>query len=412
MKIAIIGGGITGLVAAYELAKGSHKVTLFEKEKTLGGLAAGFREKRWSWHLEGAYHHLFTSDSAIIGLIHELGLSKNLIERQPVTATLWKNRIYRLDSPLSLLSFPGMPILDRIRTGLFLAGLKINPYWQPLELVTAKDLAIAIGGKRAWKAIWEPLMKGKFGRYADTVAASWFWARIKKRTACLLYLSGGFHGLIEKLEKRIVAHHGSILKNIRISSIKEVLGFERILLTIPTPIAHKLVPNLSLGIGHLALTIPHLHAQTLIVETKEPILEDVYWLNVTDRSFPFLSVVAHTNFMDKKHYGGSHITYFGNYLPPGHPFLALSAQQLFKQFEPYIEKLNPRFNLKFDIINLKLFVGPYAQPVHKLRYSRIAPKLETSLPNVYLANLDNIYPWDRGTNYAVELGRRAALTMT
>lgn len=161
------------------------------------------------------------------------------------------------------------------------------------------------------------------------------------------------------------------------------------------------------------LSIPHLHAQVLVLETKEPILKDVYWLNITDRSFPFLAVVAHTNFMDKKHYGNRHLTYVGNYLPDNHPYLSMTKQQLLKKFLPYLKRLSlnpasPAGGSKLKTLNSYLFTAPFAQPVHQLYYSKRAPKIVTGIPNVYLANMDSIYPWDRGTNYAVELGQKAA----
>ena len=430
MKIAIIGGGFTGLTAAYELVKEGHQVTVFEKEKTLGGLANGFKEPHWDWHLEIAYHHLFTNDTAIINLINELGLADKLLMKRPITATLWNGVSYPLDSPLHLLRFPGMPLVDRLRTGALLAILKINPFWRPLESITAKHLFLALGGRRAWEAIWEPLMVGKFGEYSNSVAASWLWARIKKRTQKLYYIEGGFHTLVAALELTIREHGGTIHTGVEIPRIelrsknqelekntsdihtsKFIIHnskFDFVLLTVPTPIATRLLSDWKLEIGNWKLNIPHLHAQMLILETTEPILKDVYWLNITDRSFPFLAVVAHTNMIDSKHYGGHHLTYIGNYLPSGHPYLKMNEKQLFALFLPYIKKISPGFKQQFNNLTIKQFIGLYAQPVHQINYSQKAPKFITQIPGVFLANMDSIYPWDRGTNYAVELGQRAA----
>lgn len=407
MKIAIIGGGITGLTAGYTLAKQGHRVTIFEKEKTLGGLAGGFKKKGWQWHLESAYHHLFTNDDAILSLMKELGLEDKLILKRPVTANYYKGKMYQFDSPIHLLRSPVLSPAAKLRTAALVALLKINPFWQPLESITAAKLIQTIGGNEAWHKLWEPLLTAKFGGYAGGVAASWFWARIKKRTPKLYYIEGGFQTLVSALEQAIKQHGGRIRTSTAIRTITHKKSnnksfsdttVDAILLTIPTPIATRLFSDWKLN-------IPHLHAQTLILETKEPILKDVYWLNITDRSFPFLAVVAHTNMIDKKHYGNRHITYFGNYLPDGHPFLSMTKDQLLKKFLPYIRRLNPKFHWS-NWSNL--FIGHYAQPVHQLRYSQRAPKLETQIPNVYLANLDSIYPWDRGTNYAVELGIRVA----
>jgi protoporphyrinogen oxidase len=481
MNIAIIGGGITGLTAAYELSKNGHTVTVYEKEETLGGLASGFRPAStrgestrggpaspaggWDWSLEKSYHHFFTNDKACIGLVKELGLSGKLITKRPVTANLLptsflsssgltrgsvrtsraktdsrfrgndNNKIAQLDSPLHLLQFPGLSMTDKLRTGALVAFCKIYPFWQTLEGITAKQFFTNIGGKKAWEIIWEPLMTGKFSHYDNTIAASWLWARVRKRTSSLCYIEGGFATLVDALEQAITKNGGIINTKTAIDTIKYESGimnqeswkkrnhnshlpagtalftihnstFDKVLLTIPTSLTADLIHDSQFIIHNSALSIPHLHAQTLVLETDKPILKNVYWLSITDRSFPFLAVVAQTNFMDKKHYNGRHITYIGNYLPDNHPYLSMTKEQLLKLFLPFIKHIN--HDSKFIIHNSFLFTAPFAQPVHQLHYSKRAPPFETAIQNVYLANMDSIYPWDRGTNYAVELGRKAA----
>lgn len=422
MDIAVIGGGFTGLTAAYRLAKQGHRVSVFEKEPFLGGLAYGFTADHWDWHLEGAYHHLFTNDTDIIGLIRELGLSDKLIVKRPVTASLWSGRMEQLDSPLSLLAFPGLPVADKIRTAFLLALLKLTPFWRPLESMKAEQLLTAIGGKRAFETIWKPLLYGKFGRHAPKVSAAWFWARIKKRTPKLCYIENGFHTVITALSQAIIRldgriHTGTAVEKIEHSGRTYTVRYgktgtfkaDRVLLTIPTPFAVRLLAMLApqATAPYAALQkVPHLFAQTLIVETDRPILDRVYWLNVTDMSYPFLAAVAHTNFMDPNHYGGHHLTYFGNYLSPGHPYLSKTKEQLYRAFLPAIKRLSK--TRAFSVKHTYMFVGPYAQSVHEMHYSKAIPPIATPVPGVYMANMDYIVPWDRGTNYAVELGNRAA----
>lgn len=396
MKIAIIGGGFTGLAAAYELGKRGHRVTLFEAGKTLGGLAYGFKKPNWDWYLEYAYHHWFTNDWAIRHLLDALGLTDKLIIQRPITASLYRGKPYQLDSPMHLLLFPGLSVVDKVRTAALLGFLKVNPFWKFLEHFTAKRM-LALGGSRAYKTLWEPLLYGKFGELAPTISAAWFWARIKKRTPQLMYLEGGFHTLVVALASAVKNHGGTIYTGKPLTAIPS--GFDRILLTVPSPVAKKLIPQLQTP------SVPHLHAQTLILETDKPILKNIYWLNVTDHTFPFLSVVAHTNFMDRSHYGGHHLTYFGNYLPQNHTYLSLNKEDLIKTFMPYIKRLS---NNNFKILNSFSFIGPFAQPVHQLHYSQKIPSIKTPVPNIYLANMDYVVPWDRGTNYAVALGQKAA----
>jgi len=414
MRIAIIGGGLAGLTAALELTKHGEKVTVFEKDVTLGGLANGFSSGSWGWKLEKTYHHFFTNDHAIIRLAKKLGLKRDIMILSPTTSVYWNKKQHPFDTPLNILKFPGLPFAGRVRTGATAALMKLNPFWKPLEHVTAKKLFQIINGKTAWQRIWEPLLDAKFGPYADKVAASWLWARLYKRTPRLGYFVGGFPHFVEVLADAIQKKGGTILTHTDISQIKKtkteflVNGqrFDAILFTVPSPIAAK-IGGFDTAYTKKLFAIPHLWAQTLILETKKPILEKTYWLNVNDRSFPFLAVVSHTNMIDKKHYGDRHITYIGNYLPDGHAFISKSEEELLALFLPYLKKITPNFK-KSDITNMFLFTVPNAQPVHTCNYSKRAPSIITPYKHMYLANLDSVYPWDRGTNYAVDLGTRAA----
>ena len=188
------------------------------------------------------------------------------------------------------------------------------------------------------------------------------YGRGSKTHPRLCYIKGGFQTLIDAIQKSIIQNNGTIHTNTGIHSITPLYKqFDRILLTIPTSLAAKLVPDLSIHYSlftpNSPLSVPHIHAQVLILETNKPILNKTYWLNVTDQSYPFLAVVAHTNFMDKKYYGNKHITYIGNYLPDNHPYLKLSKEQLLNKFLPYIKRLNPAFR-QLSIVNCQLFVAP------------------------------------------------------
>ncbi|MFC1626882.1 FAD-dependent oxidoreductase [Patescibacteria group bacterium] len=422
MKFAIIGGGLTGLTAAYELTKKGHEVTVYEKQKTLGGLARGFKEPIWEWHLDYAYHHFFTNDSFVYKLLKELKLDHTILIKRPVTSTYYGDAIHQFDSPLHLLTYSPLPIVDRLRTGIMIGLCKINPFWKPLEHFTAQSLFKPITGEKSWKLIWHPLLVGKFHSHTADIAASWLWARIYKRTPKLGYIKGGFQTLTEGLAKKIRNQGGIIQPNTEIHTIRNQSNkkyafkirinntwkqFHKVLITTPSSVLESLIPQLPKNYINNLKHIPHLDAQMLILATKKPILKDIYWLNINNRSFPFLAAVAHTNFIDKKHYGGMHLSYFGNYLPSDHNMLKLSKTQLITKFMPYIQKLNPSFK-KSSIIKSYMFIGSDAQPVHTIDYSKQAPPFNTPMKGLYLANMDSIYPWDRGTNYAIELGKKVA----
>ncbi|MBI2029028.1 FAD-dependent oxidoreductase [Candidatus Gottesmanbacteria bacterium] len=434
-KVAILGAGFAGLSTAYFLSKkGNYDITIFEKEENPGGLAVGFKKNNWKWTIEQAYHHLFTSDSYATNMAKELGIG--VIFKRPLTTTYTHSAIVQLDSPLSLLSFPYLKMSSKLRTAATLAFLKFNPYWKPLEKYTAKEWLINYQGIESWKQLWEPLFSGKFGEYEDDISMSWFWARIYKRSASLGYIEGGFQHLAEKLTQYLKNKGVKIYFNTAIHNAVEKDGqwyldrknFDVVISTLPMPVFLKVFTKLPQSYIKKYSKIKHLHALNMLLELKKPFLpplkntsdggqskgedssevERPYWLNINDKSFPFLAVVEHTNFMDKKYYGNNHLLYIGNYLPREHRFFKMTKTELFKLFKPYLQKINPSYDFNLNALRFELFVGPFAQPVVTKNYSEIKPPLTTPIPNLYVGNLDSIYPWDRGTNYAIELGKKLA----
>jgi len=245
MKIAVVGAGFSGLSAAYILSKLNHEVTLFEKEKTLGGLAGTFKLPGMSWALEKHYHHWFTNDSYALDLIEELGLKKHLLFPKTVTSIYYGNKTYPFNSPWDVLTFSPLTFIERLRTGLILTYLKILPKTsgQSLEDWSAYDWLKRYFGLKTFNLLWKPLLDGKFGPYAETVNMAWFWARIKKRTPRLGYLSGGYQILLESIAKAFVRNRGQILLD---NEFKESLTskFDKIIITTPSAIFAKMFPKL------------------------------------------------------------------------------------------------------------------------------------------------------------------------
>ncbi len=400
MRIVIIGAGFTGLAAAYRLSQKGHKVSVFEKEKFPGGLAAGFKEKGWDWSLEYFFHHLFTSDSAAQNLISELGLSSKLFYTRPKTSIFYQGKISQFDSPLSLISFPFLSFPNRLRTGIITSYLKLTSDWKSFENITAFSWLKKYYGKRSFEILWKPLLLGKFGNQAEKISMSWFWARIKKRSQRLGYFEGGFQVLINRLVEKIRDGGGEIYLNQEITSLNDLNHFNkfnRVIITTPTQTFFK------------KTKLPEmLGALNLILVLKEKFLTGgTYWLNINEPSLPFVAVVEHTNFVDQKYYGGNHLLYVGGYYPQNHPYFKMTKEEIFKEFLPYLQKINPKFN-HLSLVTCHLSHSLDAQPVIPVNYSSLIPPPQTPIPNVFLANMQQFYPWDRGINYAIELGEKIA----
>jgi protoporphyrinogen oxidase len=408
MRIAIIGAGFTGLTAALKLTKKGHQVSLFEKEKKAGGLSGGFKEEKWDWSLDFFYRHLFSNDLAAKKLLKEIGVE--ILWLKPKSSILKDKQIYRFDSPTSVLSFPHFSFTDKIRTGLVSLYLKINNHWKPFEKITASSWLKKFYGKRVYQALWFPLLKGKFDSWAEKIPMAWFWARIKKRTNRLGYPQGGFQFAIDKLVEKIKKNGGQFYFQKEINSFQELEGkFDKIIFTTPISVFAKIMEgkfpqDYQRELVQLKMT----GALNLILTIKEKFFKDgTYWLSINQEGFPFVAVVDFSNFINPLFYGNKHFLYIGGYYEPTHPFFKMSKENLLKEFLPFLKKINPDF--KSDWIQKEyFFTNLYAQPLVPMNYSKTILPLKTPLKNVFLATMQQVYPWDRGVNYAIEMGEKIA----
>ena len=425
MKIAIVGAGVGGLAAAYDLVRAGARVALFEAADHVGGLASGFRSETWDWTIEHYYHHWFASDKAMLGLIDDLGLSEHVLFPRPITAVYHEGQFYPLDSALAVLRFPAVSLIERLRLGMTVAYLKYIARWQPLESVTASAWLERWVGKRAYRILWEPLLIGKFGPYYQEVNMAWFWARVKARTPRLGTFEGGFQAFndafAEKLEQMGVNIRLSTPVTIiepeaggglRLTAGGEKEPYDQCLVTSSPGQLARLAPTLPENYLDRLLNLRSMGAVVLILALKRRLSErGVYWHNLPKTAgFPFLSLVEHTNYVDPVHFGGDHIVYIGDYLEPDHEYFTLSKEQLLERFLPSLPRFNPSFSADW-VRESWMFRTAYAQPVPPLDHSKAIPALKTPIPGLWFASMSQVYPWDRGTNFAVAIGRQAARAM-
>ncbi len=418
-SVAILGAGALGLVTALRLAERGHDVTVYERERLPGGLASGFEIEPGMW-LEKFYHHLFRSDRQAIGLIEELGMGAQLRWSAPPTVTLREGRLHRLDSPTSLLRFTPLPMVDRVRMGAGLAYLRMTSSAQRLEGYTAGRWITRTMGRKAYEVVWGPLLRGKFGAAADEIAMPWFWARVHDRTTQLGYLAGGFQQLYEALAARIVelggtVHLGATVERIELAStgldvtVRDGDGvhaatFSEVVSTLPTRLTIRLTPSLPDSYRALHDWGRAYGAHCLILALDRP-LTDAYWVNVNDAGFPFMALVEHTNYQPATEYGGRHLLYLGNYRPMDDPLLSLSTSDAVAEFAPHLARLNPAFEERW-ISGAWSFAAPFAQPIVTTDYRAHIPPFRTPVPGLWVANMFQVYPHDRGQNYSVALAER------
>jgi protoporphyrinogen oxidase len=423
-RVGIVGAGPAGLAAAYDLARAGHKVVIFEAAPQVGGLASGFKAPHWDWTLEKFYHHWFATDSAILGLIDELGWRDQVLFPRPFTVVFVNGKFEPLDSPVQAIKFflKHYSVIDMLRFGVATLYLRLTPNWQPLEKVTADEWTRRWYGERVYKALWRPLLVGKFGEAnLKVVNMAWLWARLHARTTRLGTFTGGFQAFLDKLAGVVQGLGVEIRLNQPVTGIQRASDgrlsvtakdqapetFDAVLSTSSPALMARMTPDLPAAYSDKLQALKSMGAVVLVVSLDRQ-LTQFYWHSLPkEAGFPFLALVEHTNYMAPEHYGGDHILYLGDYLEPDHEYFRLSKDELLEKFLPALKRFNPDFDRSW-IKDSWLWKTAYAQPVPPVNHSRNIPALRTPVPGLYFASMSQVYPWDRGTNFAVEIGRKVA----
>ncbi|HEX6258959.1 MAG TPA: NAD(P)/FAD-dependent oxidoreductase [Candidatus Saccharimonadales bacterium] len=425
-SVVVIGGGYTGLVAALRLAQAGKKVTILEKGETIGGLASDFTVEGAS--LERAYHHLFKTDTHIINMANELGIGDKLKWHDSSVALYYDGKLYPFKGAMDLVKFSPLSFVNRIRAGLVVLYLQLTNNWRKFQRVTAYDWMKKAAGEQVTKVIWEPLLKGKFDTYYDKVAMAWLWARVHIRAQSreadgekLGYFEGGFQTFTNALVAQLTELGVTIQTSANIAGIKNIGDsveirfvdsppqvFDACVATTPSHVFAKLIEGSGAEESYIAQlnSINYLGARLLIFSSEQEI-SPYYWHNINDLELPFLVFIHHTKLIDKRNYNGKYIYYIATYVPHDHELFTCDDQQLEATWFSSLKKIFPHFAPE-QIREKHFFRFANAQHIVDTDYASKIPAAQTPLKNVYLSNFSQIYPEDRGTNYAVREGEKIA----
>jgi protoporphyrinogen oxidase len=438
-RVAIVGAGVAGLVAGRELARRGHPVTLYERWPDVAGQASAFDLGNGVW-IDRYYHHLFQSDSDMIALHEELLPGE--LEWHTSSVGIWaRGRVWPFVSPLDLLLYRPLPIVDRLRLGYSVLRLTARTDWERMDDIGALDWLRDASGERALASVWTPLMLGKFGADSERVPLAWLWSKFRLRRKLrgggatkeqLGYPRGSFRAICQALAAEIRKLGGEIVVDREVLRVTEADGSyvlrcagpgayrkrageapaepaldgraDAVLFTTPTFVTRRLADWPADHLGRLD-DWTYETAVVLLLELRRP-YSATYWTNIADVNVPFLGLVEHTNLVPAERYPARYL-YVSNYVAPGDPLTRMNAEELLSHYLAALAQMNPRFDQK-DVLRYWSFREEAAQPVPRIgNRHRILP-FASPRRGLYLANTTQIYPEDRGTNYSARLGREVA----
>ena len=426
-RVVVIGGGLAGLAASYDLARAGHQVVLLEAAPDFGGLASSFRLE--GNPIERFYHFICRSDHDLLVLIDELGLGRKLHWRRTHTAFYYNGRYYPFGSPFDLLRFSAVPWWQRVRFGLHVTRSRYRSQWRWLDQIPAKPWLIESIGEQAYQVIWHPLLKVKFGDYHDQISAAWIWHRIwrvassrrsildREMFGCLEY---GTTTLVDPLVEWLRARPNVELRTgvrvlpieVRDGRVTEVhagdacIPCDAVISTVALPILDRIVPNQSDPYFQRVRQVKYIGLVCMLLSLTRPFSRN-FWTNINDPRISFNGIIEQSTLNENLQRAGLNVVYVPFYLPTTDPRYRAADQDLFTEYVAMLRLMNPDFSESW-VKEYHVFRTPHAQPVFTSNFANLMPNHRTPIRGLYVTDSTQFYPEDRTISQAIRQGRTAA----
>ena len=421
-NIAVVGGGIGGLVAAYWLAKAGARVTVYEASDQLGGLGTFFQYR--NVFLERFYHCMLPSDRHLLGVLREVGLEDQIYWKETSFGFMSDGRLYGLNTPIELLRFSPLSLVDRIRVGL--TGL-----WgsicssKGLDDVTCVEWLSRLSGQRAFEIFWKPMLQAKFGDRYHEVPALWFWTRFNRekgggKSECKGYIHGGYRRIIDTLADAIKAHGGTVKLQAPVEKLDLTKDgqltvhvaqdapevFDRAVVTAPIFFLRKALASGKLaGIAEQIDTKIDMQGVVNAVFMLRRGFTKHYWIATIDEEIPFQGIVESTTLLEKTDTAGVHLVYLMNYLHRTEPRFHQSDAEILEAYVEGLKRLFPDLRDE-DVIDRFVFRAPFVEPLYTTGYQQRKPPTVLIPGKLYLATTTQVYPEVTSWNGTVGLMRK------
>jgi protoporphyrinogen oxidase len=413
---------------AHSLTKLGRAVTLFEAAPQLGGLASAWQIGGITW--DRHYHVTLFSDSVLRTLLAELGLDVEMRWKKTRTAFYKNGSLYPLSSALDFMFFPLLGPIQKLRLGATILWASRLKDWQSLERIGVEQWLTRLSGRAVFANIWRPLLRSKLGEDYKTTSAAFIWATIQRLYAARSsglkeeffgYLPGGYSRMLNVFEAELRKRGTCIHVNAAVGKIGpaslnggiavsmksgESLYFDRVILTLPPPVAAALCPGLSADEIQKLKGVSYLGIICASVLLRRP-LSNFYVTNILDGSIPFTGVIEMSALVDGDQLQQYSLVYIPRYLRPDHPDFLKSDAELESEMLGGLKRMYPSLS-DSDIHAFRLSRVRHVFPRPTIGYSSRVPSVDSSIPGLNIVNSAHILNGTLNVNQTLTLAQREA----
>jgi protoporphyrinogen oxidase len=420
-RVIVIGAGAMGLAAAYHAVKAGHDVSVFEAAPEPGGMAAHFDFGGLS--IERFYHFVCKADQPTFELLGELGIGGLMRWRRTSMGYFTKGKLHSWGDPVSLLRFPDLDLISKLRYGVLMFLSTRRERWDALEHLSAREWITQWCGAKVYDLLWRRLFDLKFYEYADNISAAWIWTRIKRvgrsRSSLLQEELGYIEGGSETLIKALVSALERAGANIKLATKVEEIVIKRrrvngvrangveyeadyVISTVPTPFVNAMVPDLPQDWKRRYAAIPNIGVACVVFKLTRSVTPH-FWVNIADESIDIPGIIEFSNLRQT----GDTIVYVPYYMPVTNPKWAWTNEELAAEAYAAIRRINPEIT---EANRVGVHVGrlSHAQPICMPGFAATLPPVQTPIDGLQIADTCFYYPEDRGIAESVRLGKEMA----
>ncbi len=421
-KVSVIGAGVMGLAAAYHALKGGHDVDLFEAGPEAGGMAAHFRLGDLS--IERYYHFVCKTDFATFALLDELGIGDRMRWIATSMGYFIDGRLHRWGDPISLLRFPALGLISKIRYGLLVFVSARRDRWDALEHESADRWITRWCGKAVYDRLWRPLFAYKFYEYAENISASWIWTRIKRTGRSrrslmqeeLGYIEGGSETLVRALVAAIEAQGGRIhlgtpvrqvlVRDGKVSGVRlsdREIAADAVISTAPTPVVPDMVPDLPPALLKQYRAIHNIGVVCVVLRLKRSVSPH-FWVNIVGGRHEVPGIIEFSNLRRATE---DAVVYVPYYMPVSNAKWRWTDDEFLADALGCIAEVNPAVT-RADLVAHHVGRLRHAQPICPPGFAATLPPVETPIAGLQIADTCFYYPEDRGVSESVRFGKMMA----